>query len=340
MDLLHEGAARLGRKGPSKALRLPAAGRAIALATVGGALLGYPLFSWLDPLALLSAFLNAVWNPRGGWASLIAALGLPAIVLPGLLWPFLWCRRLCPLGGLQDLLSRVSAQQKQPVAPSSSILSTSSPSSTLSPWPPLHPNSPTFSARRAFLSLCAGALAAPLILALRKRTAAMPLRPPGAAAEAQFTGLCVRCGNCVRTCPAAIIRPDVGRQGVASFMTPTLDFAENYCRPDCRACMQVCPSGALERLSAAAKRAHRIGLAQVDYDLCLLANGAECTACVTQCPYEAIAIESPDGGFTSQPAVNRQKCTGCGACEAACPVRPRRAVRILPRGHNGNPPVS
>ncbi|MCX8037162.1 MAG: 4Fe-4S dicluster domain-containing protein [Candidatus Sumerlaeia bacterium] len=322
VGFLHEEAASLGCKGQLKLLRLIAVGRAISLVTLGGALLGYPLFLWLDPLAQLSFYLNSIFNPRADWALLIAVLILPSIVLIGLLWPFFWCQRLCPLGGLQDLLIRTNAlrRKQHPVAaPSdgSTLLAKS-------------PNGAVFPARRAFLGLCAGALAAPLILAFRKKKAAVPLRPPGAAAEARFTGLCVRCGNCVRRCPAAIIRPDVARYGVASFMTPVLDFSEDYCRPDCRSCTQVCPSGALKRLSAAAKRAYRIGLAQVNCDLCLLANGAECTACITQCPYEAIAIESPDGGFTSQPAVDKQKCNGCGACEAVCPVRPHRAVRVLP----------
>jgi ferredoxin len=79
------------------------------------------------------------------------------------------------------------------------------------------------------------------------------------------------------------------------------------------------------------KRRRIIGPAEVDRDTCLLVNGRECTACIKACPYEALALDSSDGGFSSEPRVDRAKCTGCGACEAVCPVRPRRAICVVPR---------
>jgi ferredoxin-type protein NapG len=66
----------------------------------------------------------------------------------------------------------------------------------------------------------------------------------------------------------------------------------------------------------------------VDLDRCLLVQGRECTACIQKCPYQAIAMRSTDGGFSNEPSVVPDRCNGCGACEAACPTRPVRAMRV------------
>jgi ferredoxin len=115
---------------------------------------------------------------------------------------------------------------------------------------------------------------------------------------------------------------------VAGFLTPRLRFDQDYCREDCHRCNEVCPSGAIARLSLADKRQRVIGRAVVDLALCLLAQGRECTACIQKCPYQAIAMESADGGFSNQPGVVLDRCNGCGACEAVCPTHPVRAIKV------------
>jgi ferredoxin-type protein NapF len=146
--------------------------------------------------------------------------------------------------------------------------------------------------------------------------------------ETRFTGVCMRCGNCAQVCPSKIIQPALGAGGAAGFLTPHLRFGEDYCREDCHRCNQVCPSGAIARLSLANKRHRVIGLAMVDLDLCLLVQGRECTACIQKCPYQAISIHSADGGFSNEPLVAVDHCNGCGACETVCPTRPVRAMRV------------
>ena len=66
-------------------------------------------------------------------------------------------------------------------------------------------------------------------------------------------------GNCARACPSKIIRPDLGQGGVAGFLAPVLDFEKGYCLETCRRCTEVCPSGAISRLSLEQKRKARIG---------------------------------------------------------------------------------
>jgi MauM/NapG family ferredoxin protein len=189
-------------------------------------------------------------------------------------------------------------------------------------------NVPFSTPRRAVLGAALGTLVAWSYRKTGLQT--QPVRPPGAAGEDGFRGVCIRCGNCVRACPSHILQPDLGEHGVTSFLTPTASFEKDFCREDCNACNVACPSGAIARLSLYQKRQFAMGLAKVDLEPCLMAKGQDCTACIVQCPYEAVMREDTDGGFSSAPVVDAAKCTGCGACEAACPVRPVRAIRVVP----------
>ncbi|MFW5693026.1 MAG: 4Fe-4S dicluster domain-containing protein, partial [Thermoguttaceae bacterium] len=194
-------------------------------------------------------------------------------------------------------------------------------------------------ARRTVLSVGLGAVAVGLgaaaggWIARRPAKAAEPplgpLRPPGAAGPEQFGGLCVRCGNCVRACPAGVLHADLGEGGVGSFLAPLLRVEGDYCREDCRACTQVCPSGAIRRLSLEDKRRTAIGLAKVDVEHCLLGWNKECSVCENRCPYEAIKITFDEVEYMTLPQVDPEKCVGCGACQVACPTSPKSIV-VLP----------
>ncbi len=155
--------------------------------------------------------------------------------------------------------------------------------------------------------------------------------PPGAIDESQFTGVCLRCGNCARSCPSGIIRPDLGEQGVAGFLTPVLRFDKDYCREDCHQCTQVCPNGALRRMSLEEKQAAPIGLAEVDMDTCII-NEASCSLCIGVCPYEAILEDWDEEGYETTIVVDASKCPGCGACEVSCPTEPHKAIVVRQRG--------
>jgi len=127
-------------------------------------------------------------------------------------------------------------------------------------------------------------------------------------------------------CPAKIIRPDLGAQGIAGFLAPTVQFEVSYCLEDCRKCTEVCPSGAIERLSLEEKKGAAMGRAKVSLDRCLLSDDRECFACESQCPYEAVQIAFDETTYVTSPRVDSDRCTGCGACQVACPTDPKAII--------------
>ena len=264
--LLADLVGRLRGPGAARGSKLPPIGQWLALLTLGGAAVGYPLFLWLDPLAIFAGFVHA-WGRGMGSAVWLSALGLPLVLLVSLLVPGVWCARLCPLGATQDLLAwpgwklrRRKPDESPPPAA----------------WP---------LTRRVVVAGGLGAIGALQCLRWLGRSASQPLRPPGAAGGSQFTGLCVRCGSCARVCPSRILHPDLGEFGADSFLTPVVRYQDEYCLETCQRCTNVCPSGALRPLAADEKLHAAIGLPRVDMSLCLLGDDHECAICCNACPY-------------------------------------------------------
>jgi ferredoxin len=251
-----------------------------------------------------------------GAAPMLLALIVSAI------WPGAWCYRLCPLGCVQDMLHwprRVIARRRSAPAARGSAA-----------------GGAVFASRRtALFSLTALVAGGAGSFAGRRAvgTDAAVLRPPGAAEEGQFQALCTRCGNCVRACPAGILRMDLGSSGAAGLLTPVLRIGPGYCREDCHECTKVCPSGAIARLTLAEKSRHVIGLAAIDKRRCCPWAGLrECDTCVSICPTEAVdnfMINPP------LPVVIENKCNGCGKCEMVCPVQGGTAIAVLPAAEKG-----
>ncbi len=306
LGLCADGMSYMGRRCGRESVKRPSIGRWIVLLTLAGACLGYPLLLWLDPLAIFSGAFG-VAESRTGW---LMVLPLLLVLATSFVWPHIWCGRICPLGALQDALTHLASRARRKRAQHSPER-----------WnPPL--------ARRTVLGVAAGAALAGIARS-SQGSRPRPLRPPGAIDEPEFLGVCVRCGNCVRACPTHIIEPSLGRHGPAGLLAPILHFQENYCLVDCTKCTQVCPSGALVRLSPDGKASRPIGLPQVDMSVCLLAESRECTECGRWCPHAAIRYVWSETEYTLIPEIDAQKCTGCGACEAACPTKPNKAIVVV-----------
>jgi len=312
MGLCLDGASFLGRRLRRKARQPASIGRWLFALTLGGAILGCPLFLWSDPLALFAGLfiLTEQHQPLVGgvWFLVVASL-----LILSLLWPQIWCRGLCPLGAFQDLLSTMIRSGRSILRSATDV-----PDRVRSGHPVT---------RRTMLGLALGAASAG-VLRLSGRATAEPLRPPGAVDESTFKWLCSRCGNCVRSCPYGIINRETGEYGLASILTPVLTFDKDYCREDCVRCTRVCPSGALAGVDLKNKPDVHIGLAQVDMSICLLGEDRECSACMRWCPYSAIRYVFSEANYTLVPMIDAGRCNGCGACETACPTSPHKAIRV------------
>ena len=176
------------------------------------------------------------------------------------------------------------------------------------------------------------------------------IRPPGSTDEDDFLARCIRCGQCMRVCPNNALHPTLLEAGAEGIWTPILITKIGYCEPTCTLCGQVCPTGAILELTTHQKIGDketppvRIGTAFVDHNRCLpWAYSTPCIVCEEWCPTSPKAIylreetvydRKGNARTVKRPYIDPEHCTGCGACEYACPVNDQRAIYISSVGES------
>lgn len=159
-----------------------------------------------------------------------------------------------------------------------------------------------------------------------------PIVPPGAQGVRHLAEHCTGCQLCVAACPNGVLRPSTK---IDHLLRPVSSYERGYCRPECTACSEVCPAGAILPITKAEKSSTQIGHAVWVMENCVpLADGVECGNCARHCPAGAITMVPSELGNDSSPkipAINEERCIGCGACENLCPARPFSAIYV--EGH-------
>lgn len=277
-----------------------------------------------------------------------------------------FCRVLCPLGALLALISRVSVFRRNVGAACDNcgvcadecrMLAIDSDNESwdraecincrtcdknceknaisFSYFTNFVPDKPDLSKRKTLAALGAGAA---VIVGLRSSNpiaaqTEKPLRPPGTVREDLLATLCIRCGSCIRACPTGGLFAAIDEAGPLLFQTPLLSGREGGCAWECNACGEVCPTGAIAYIPLEDKRKTRIGLAEIDEKRCIAyTTKRPCLVCYSSCPVEAIYLSPTDKVLPWKeklqvPKIDSNHCTGCGLCEASCPVA-ESAVKV------------
>lgn len=184
------------------------------------------------------------------------------------------------------------------------------------------------------------------------------IRPPGSVEEREFLERCIRCAECMKVCPNNALHPAWFEAGVEGLWTPILIPRIGYCEHSCVLCGEVCPTGAIQKITEAQKlgigqKPISIGTAFFDQGRCLpWSMGTPCIVCEEFCPTspKAIWVEEvsvpkrsatpgPEGQeppmekvHVQRPHVDPSLCIGCGACEKVCPIQDKPAVYVTSVG--------
>jgi ferredoxin len=155
---------------------------------------------------------------------------------------------------------------------------------------------------------------------------------------------------CMKICPTGCLQPAWGEAGLEGLWTPIANPRIGRCEYDCTLCGHVCPTGAIARLTLEEKHATKIGIAVLDHSRCIpYAYGRDCGTCVEACPFPEKAIRLVDvevqvhdgktqiSRVVSQPMVDPDRCTGCGACVKECTFKDEPAIHVVSANETRNP---
>lgn len=129
-------------------------------------------------------------------------------------------------------------------------------------------------------------------------------RPPWAT-ESAVKDHCTSCSKCMQVCPEGIIV-----RGPAG--TPVIDFSKGGCT-FCAKCVETCPEPVFSDMSDPPW----VLQASIG-DGCLLNLQISCQLCTDACDLEALKLDLSQRP-TGRIQLDRDICTGCGACVSFCP---------------------
>jgi MauM/NapG family ferredoxin protein len=315
-------------------------------------------------LVYLSSLVTLV--PTVAYQESLIALIIFAIILGlNFVSPRFWCRNLCPLGGLLGLVSKFSIFKFsflegctqcavcEKVCPTGAIAFEAAtidagecidclrcqfecPQHTIKYKTAFAPSRVDLNRRQFITTVGAGILIAPLAKTLlHQRLAGRLIRPPGSLPEADFLNICIHCGKCMKICPTNGLQPCILEAGVNGLWTPRLVSRIGGCEKNCNMCGQVCPTSAIRKLPLEEKTYVKMGTAVIDRARCIAwEQDKVCLICDEACPYNAISSlnETIRGTTLLRPFVDERICTGCGLCEARCPIEGRAAVEVYSIG--------
>jgi len=161
-----------------------------------------------------------------------------------------------------------------------------------------------------------------------------PITPPGSQNLEHFKKYCTACHLCVTHCPQQILKPAGFKFGIEYAFKPYMVFYEMaYCNYECTICTEICPTGAIRKLTKEEKKVTQVGIAQFEKDRCIVATeNTSCGACSEHCPTQAVRMEPYLDGALTLPHVHDELCIGCGGCESICPVLPIKAINVMANG--------
>ncbi|MCP4747157.1 MAG: 4Fe-4S binding protein [Desulfobacteraceae bacterium] len=290
----------------------------------------------LAPIADSPVRLTSATNRFYDGSASIGILFL-AIVLMGFRIPRFYCRFICPTGALFGLLSRWAlwritklenrcqgCQQCEAFcegacAPAEALQAhecvlcfncqdqcrDAQIVFTSRPLTGGHRYAPDLARRDVLIASAAGLAAVPMLRLngrLKSNWDSRLIRPPGALDESAFLNRCIKCGQCMRICPANVIAPALFQAGIEGLWTPVLNFKSGTsgCQFNCVACGYICPTSAIRPISVQERQGTgaykkmgpiRIGTAFIDRGRCLpWSMDTPCIVCQENCPVSPKAI--------------------------------------------------
>ena len=285
----------------------------LALAAVL-ALAGFGAVAWLvTPYSIYGKALTLFWPG--------VALFVSVVILAAFGKGRIWCNWVCPIGTLFNLLSKKSVcahKVGKGCANCRACFEKKGTGDTKVPCPSSSSGEgitrrdtlkgvAVFAAVKAAEKTTDGGFAEVSLPGVPARP--VPALPPGAVDRSDFNLKCIACGLCIANCRGECLSPSIN---LRRFGQPEMDFRHGYCLTGCaQQCAKVCPAGAIRPLDGVERKDVHVGHAIWKRERCIRATeGVQCTACSRKCPVGAIHIVE---GF---PVVDKDKCIGCGACEA------------------------